>query len=116
MWKRFDIRKELWILQHERPSPPGSFTVGIKTQDILLCRENITCGVRWGARPACSHAVLWELTVSRGALGGHKDSVAFAKPSTVKWASPIPQLVKNPPSMHEPPIRFLSWEDLLEKG
>ena len=51
-----------------------------------------------------------------GALGGHKDSVAFAKPSTVKWASPIPQLVKNPPSMPEPPVRFLSWEDLLEKG
>ena len=43
----------------------------------------------WGTRPAWSHAVLWELTVSRGALAGRKDSVAFAKPSTVKWASLI---------------------------
>ena len=51
-----------------------------------------------------------------GALEGHKDSAAFAKPSTVKWASLIGQLVKNLPSMQEPQVRFLSWEDPLEKG
>ena len=26
------------------------------------------------------------------------------------------QLVKNPPTMHETWVRFLGWEDLLEKG
>ena len=28
----------------------------------------------------------------------------------------IAQLVKNPPAMQETLVRFLSWEDLLEKG
>ena len=31
------------------------------------------------------------------------------------WASLIAQLVKNPPAM-ETPVRFLGWEDPLEKG
>jgi len=31
-------------------------------------------------------------------------------------ASLIAQLVKNPPAMQETLVRFLSWEDLLEKG
>ena len=26
------------------------------------------------------------------------------------------QLVKNPPAMQETPVRFLGWEDALEKG
>ena len=32
------------------------------------------------------------------------------------WASLIAQLVKNPRAMQETPVRFLGWEDLLEKG
>ena len=36
------------------------------------------------------------------------------------WAtsihSVIAQLVKNPPAMQETPVRFLGWEDPLEKG
>ena len=28
----------------------------------------------------------------------------------------IVQLVKNPPAMQETPVRFLGWEDPLEKG
>ena len=32
------------------------------------------------------------------------------------WASLVAQLVKNPPAMQETPVRFLGWEDLLEKG
>ena len=32
------------------------------------------------------------------------------------WASLIAQLVKNPPAMHETPVRFLGQEDPLEKG
>ena len=110
MWKRFDIRKELWILQHERPSQTHS------KPRTFSCAGKILPAVCVGGRVPPVVTLFCGSSVSRGALGGHKDSVAFAKPSTVKWASPIPQLVKNPPSMHEPPIRFLSWEDLLEKG
>ena len=32
------------------------------------------------------------------------------------WASPVAQLVKNPPAMQETPVGFLVWEDPLEKG
>ena len=31
-------------------------------------------------------------------------------------ASLIAQLVKNPPVMQEIPVRFLDWEDPVEKG
>ena len=31
-------------------------------------------------------------------------------------ASHVAQLVKNPPAMQETPVRFLGWEDPLEKG
>ena len=31
-------------------------------------------------------------------------------------SSLVAQLVKNPPAMQEIPVRFLGWEDLLEKG
>ena len=31
-------------------------------------------------------------------------------------ASLVAQLVKNPPAVQETPVRFLGWEDLLEKG
>ena len=31
-------------------------------------------------------------------------------------ASLVAQLVKNPPAMQETPVRYLSWEDPLEKG
>ena len=33
-----------------------------------------------------------------------------------KWASPVAQLVKNPPAMRETWVRFLGREDPLEKG
>ena len=32
------------------------------------------------------------------------------------WASLIAQLVKTPPAMQETLVRFLGWEDPLEKG
>ena len=31
-------------------------------------------------------------------------------------ASLIAQLVKNPPAVQETPVRFLGWEDPLDKG
>ena len=32
------------------------------------------------------------------------------------WASLVAQLVKNPPALQETWVRFLGWEDPLEKG
>ena len=32
------------------------------------------------------------------------------------WASLVAQLVENLPAMQEIPVRFLDWEDPLEKG
>ena len=34
----------------------------------------------------------------------------------IQRASLIAQFVKNPPAMQETPVRFLGWEDALEKG
>ena len=33
----------------------------------------------------------------------------------INWASLVAQLGKDPPTMHETWVRFLSWEDSLEK-
>ena len=32
------------------------------------------------------------------------------------WASPVAQLVKNPPAVQETWVRSLAWENPLEKG
>ena len=37
-------------------------------------------------------------------------------PLQYSWASLVVQLVKNPPAMQETRVRFLGWEDPLEKG
>ena len=37
-------------------------------------------------------------------------------PLQCSWASPVAQLVKNPPAMQETWVRSLGWEDPLEKG
>ena len=37
-------------------------------------------------------------------------------PLQYSWASPVAQLVKNPPAMRETWVRSLGWEDVLEKG
>ena len=34
----------------------------------------------------------------------------------IYWASLVTQLVKNLPAMQETSVRFLGWEDPLEKG
>ena len=36
--------------------------------------------------------------------------------SMYTWASPVAQLVKNPPAMQEIPVQFLGREDPLEEG
>ena len=37
-------------------------------------------------------------------------------PLQYSWASPVAQLVKNPPAMWETWVRSLGWEDPLENG
>ena len=37
-------------------------------------------------------------------------------PLQYSWASPVSQLVKNPPAMQETWVRSLGWEDSLEEG
>ena len=37
-------------------------------------------------------------------------------PLQYSWASLVAQLVKNPPAMWESWVRYLGWEDPLEKG
>ena len=43
-------------------------------------------------------------------------TLEWSYPLQYSWASLIAQLVKNPPAMQETLVRFLIWEDLLEKG
>ena len=37
-------------------------------------------------------------------------------PPQYSWASPVAQLVRNPPALQEPRAPSLGWEDPLEKG
>ena len=37
-------------------------------------------------------------------------------PPQYSWASPVAQMVKNLPAMQDTWVRFLGWEDPLEKG
>ena len=42
--------------------------------------------------------------------------IKYYTTSCVMWAFLIAQLVKNLPAKQETLVRFLGWEDLLEKG
>ena len=37
-------------------------------------------------------------------------------PLQYSWASLVAQMVKNLPAMQENPVRYLGWEEPLEKG
>ena len=37
-------------------------------------------------------------------------------PLQYSWASPVAQLVKNPPAIRETCVQSLGWKDPLEKG
>ena len=47
---------------------------------------------------------------------GRSAGEGIGYPLQYSWASLMAQLVKNPPAMQETLVRFLSGEDLLEKG
>ena len=44
------------------------------------------------------------------------DQPAKVNLKSCTWASLVAQMVKNLPAMQETPVRFLGWEDPLEKG
>ena len=46
----------------------------------------------------------------------HTQAHAHAHAYIHIWTSLVAQLVKNLPAMQETPVRFLGWEDPLEKG
>ena len=45
----------------------------------------------------------------------HSLGHTFHSQSIISWASPVAQQVKNLPAMRETWVRFLDWEDPLEK-
>ena len=47
---------------------------------------------------------------------GRSPGEGIGYPLEFSWTSLVAQLVKNPPAMQETPVRFLGWEDPLEKG
>ena len=47
---------------------------------------------------------------------GRSPGERIGYPLQCSWASLVAQLVKNLPAMWEIPVRFLGWEDPLEKG
>ena len=47
---------------------------------------------------------------------GRSPGEGIGYPLQYSWAFLLAQLVKNLPAVHEIPVQFLSWVDLLEKG
>ena len=47
---------------------------------------------------------------------GRSPREGIGYPLQYSWASLVAQLVKNPSAMQETWIRFMGWEDALEKG
>ena len=47
---------------------------------------------------------------------GRPPGEGIGYPLQYSWASPAAQLVKNLPARQDMPVRFLGWEDPLEKG
>ena len=47
---------------------------------------------------------------------GRPPGEGIGYPLQYSWASFMVQLVKNPPAMQETWVRYLGWEDPLEKG
>ena len=48
--------------------------------------------------------------------GSGRSAEGIGYPLQYSRASLVAQLVKNLPAVQETPVRFLGWEDLLEKG
>ena len=64
-----------------------------------------------GKEPACNDGVPRLIPES-----GRSTGEGIGYPLPYSWAFLVTQLVKNPPAMKKTLVRFLGWEDLLEKG
>ena len=103
---------------------------------ILDNRENYFSKINWHSE-ICEHVKLCERTsvpskemeirrllISSNLWKSYQTQALRMNPSLCKnflnsdspGASLIAQLVKNPPAMQGTQVRFLGWEDLLEKG
>ena len=56
-----------------------------------------------------NHNKLWKILQEMGHQTTHLSQDGY-------WGSPGGSVVKNPPAMQETPVRFLGWEDPMEKG
>ena len=64
-----------------------------------------------GKESACNAGDTGSISASGRSAG---EGVGFSL--QYSWASLVAQLVKNPPALQETWVRFLGWEDPLEKG
>ena len=64
-----------------------------------------------GKESACSAGDPGSVPVSGKSAG---EGIGY--PLQYSWASPVAQLVKNPPAMRETWVQSLGWEDPLERG
>ena len=51
-----------------------------------------------------------------GVQQNYFDYILFRFFSIINWASPVAQMVVNPPAIQETWVQSLDWEDPLEKG
>ena len=90
-------------LRYHELSPPGSSVYGILQARVL----------EWVA-----------ISFSGGNTGdpgsipesGRSPGEGIGYPLQYSWASPVAQMVKNPPAVLEIWVHSLGWEDPLEKG
>ena len=64
-----------------------------------------------GKESACNSGNLGSIPGS-----GRSAGEGIGYPLQYSWASFVSQLVKNPPIMRETWVRYVRWEDPLEKG
>ena len=85
--------------------PCRSLPATRELQDVML-----GYGDHWKILRVDCYDVLYTL---KGLLGKYVENMSGVG---LPRASLISHLVKNPPTMQETLVRFLGWEDLLEKG
>ena len=86
-------------------------TFGLSPQPSLpsLVSESFPDRVQWPSE--CLTLVIMCPSASR--VSAH---IQYITSVHFLWASPVAQLVKNPPAMWQTWVRSLGWEDPLEKG
>ena len=112
----------LWVVKHKICQTYGfqisslSLTIFV-AMGIFHCNWTLTCKSNhcWGfphssvgKESACNAGNPGSIPGSETSAG---DGIGY--PLQSSWASPVAQLVKNPPAMWETWVRFLGWEDPL---